>query len=134
MKRTPSPELVRDCQSGRAYDKIRPPGNEAYVGEWCNGSTAVFGTVNPGSNPGSPALRKSVMNSVNDEDPPLGYKPNNNYDYECRDCSLSMRCLLSLKQGVIKSENYANRKKVLFTISLPNWSVYENNICYPRCW
>ncbi len=25
------------------------------LGEWCNGSTAAFGAVNPGSSPGSPA-------------------------------------------------------------------------------
>lgn len=26
-----------------------------FTGAWCNGSTAVFGTVDSGSNPGAPA-------------------------------------------------------------------------------
>ena len=29
------------------------------IGLWCNGSTTGFGSVCPGSNPGSPTLKKS---------------------------------------------------------------------------
>ena len=33
----------------------------AFTGAWCNGSTAVFGTVYPGSNPGAPACLKESL-------------------------------------------------------------------------
>jgi hypothetical protein len=35
--------------------KLNAPGFPGvYVGAWCNGSTADFGSVYPGSNPGAP--------------------------------------------------------------------------------
>ena len=47
-----------------------------YLGALCNGSTAVFGTVDPGSNPGSPA-KLSEMIELLDEDSHPGLQPNN---------------------------------------------------------
>jgi hypothetical protein len=39
-----------------AYVRIQiVPLHGGQIGEWCNGSTADFESVNPGSNPGSPA-------------------------------------------------------------------------------
>ena len=42
-----------------------------FLGEWCNGSTAVFGTVDLGSNPGSPAFFLTVMKPLVDDEPHL---------------------------------------------------------------
>ncbi len=44
------------CLPLRGMLQFSPPDFRRQLGEWCNGSTAVFGTVDPGSNPGSPAL------------------------------------------------------------------------------
>ena len=53
---------VKYCQPRSACVTIQCPAFWAFVGgdagiygAWCNGSTTVFGTVYPGSNPGAPA-------------------------------------------------------------------------------
>jgi hypothetical protein len=40
---------------GLCYNTARLNISGEIIGAWCNGSTAVFGTVYPGSNPGAPA-------------------------------------------------------------------------------
>jgi hypothetical protein len=43
-----------------------------FAGAWCNGSTADFGSVYPGSNPGAPAYQVLwIVPAVLDEEPDL---------------------------------------------------------------
>ncbi len=43
------------ADNGLCYNTARLNISRENIGAWCNGSTAVFGTVYPGSNPGAPA-------------------------------------------------------------------------------
>jgi hypothetical protein len=70
-----------------------------FEGEWCKGSTAVFGTVDPGSNPGSPACI-FVMKFDVDDDPHLGYQPKHVLNNEPPIEDFPMGCSLFLKWGM----------------------------------
>ena len=60
-KRSPSPKLLNTLLNSVNFDEFDVGAYFSYnstrnAGEWCSGSTGDFGSSDPGSNPGSPAI------------------------------------------------------------------------------